>query len=124
MVRITRASSENGKRRPAQDFLPPRFSKFVPISSAFAIPFYLGPSYAVDMFIGTLVKWYWERIDPDGAEEYLTPAAAGLIVGDGLVALPANALALAHIEPPICIKFVAAGASTKARHLLSTLLTR
>lgn len=107
-----------------QDFLPPKFARFVPIPSAFAIPFYLGPSYAVDMFIGTLIKWYWERVNPEGAQDFLTPAAAGLIVGDGLVALPANALALAHIEPPICIKFVAAGAATQARHLLSTFAGR
>eukprot|EP00884_Botryococcus_braunii_P021600 jgi/Botrbrau1/8123/Bobra.0308s0016.1 len=102
----------------ARDLLPQKWANLVPIPSAFGLPFYLGPNYAVTMGMGSVIKYLWERSDPAAADLFVIPAAAGLIVGDGLWSVPAAILALAKVEPPICMSFTTAAAGT-GRRLLS-----
>ena len=94
----------------ARDALPPRVGRFVPIPTAMGLPFYLGPNYALGMCLGSAVKWVWERRDPEGADAVLVPAAAGLIIGEGLWSVPQAVLAMAKVKPPICMSFAKAGA--------------
>ena len=44
-----------------RDLLPEKWSVFIPVPMAMAIPFYVGASVAVDIAIGAVVKayWYW-----------------------------------------------------------------
>jgi len=95
----------------ARDALPSRYAQFVPIPTAMGLPFYLGPNYAVGMCLGSAIKWAWERRDPEGADSTLVPAAAGLIIGEGLWSVPQAALAMGKVRPPICMTFSRAGAA-------------
>ena len=91
-----------------RDLLPDRVARCVPIPTAAGLTFYLGPSYAVTMCTGSAVKFLWERRNPASAETFLVPAAAGLIIGDGLWSVPSAVLAMAKVRPPICMSFAAA----------------
>ncbi len=73
----------------------------IPIPSAMAIPFYIPPAFAVDMAIGSLVKYFW--VSPD-----LIAMASGLIAGDGLFTIPQAIFAFASLESPICMGFTKA----------------
>jgi len=48
-----------------RDLVPIKYSVFIPIPMAMAIPFYVGANVAVDICIGALVKayWYWTSSD-------------------------------------------------------------
>lgn len=97
-----------------KDVLPSRAARFLPIPTAAGLTFYLGPSYAVMMCTGSAVKWVWERRDAAGADTFLVPAAAGLIIGDGLWSVPSAVLAMAKVRPPVCMAFMSAGDAAKA----------
>jgi hypothetical protein len=56
-----------------RDVLPSRYAAYVPIPSAFGLPFYLGPNYAVTMGLGSLIKLVWEKTNPAGAEKFVVP---------------------------------------------------
>lgn len=45
----------------------------------------------------------WEWLRPDVAGEYGPLAGAGLIVGDGLFAIPSSIIAIAGKAPPVCM---------------------
>ena len=92
----------------ARDALPPRAARFVPIPTAMGLPFYLGPQYAISMCLGSAVKAVWEAKDPDSADASLVPAAAGLIIGEGLWSVPQAVLSMAKVKPPICMSFARA----------------
>lgn len=47
----------------------------------------------------------WEHINASKALEWGPLAGAGLIVGDGLFAIPAALLAIGNANPPICMSF-------------------
>ena len=47
-----------------RDLVPTRFSVFIPIPMAMAIPFYVGASVAIDICIGALIKAYWYWTSP------------------------------------------------------------
>lgn len=55
--------------------LPSKWANLVPIPSAFGLPFYLGPNYAVTMGLGSVIKYIWERNDPTGAQLFVIPGA-------------------------------------------------
>ncbi|GKV16648.1 hypothetical protein SLEP1_g27262 [Rubroshorea leprosula] len=88
-----------------RDVTPKRVSQFIPIPMAMAIPFYLGAYFAVDMFIGTVILYIWERINRKDAEDYAGAVASGLICGDGIWTLPSAILSIFRINPPICMYF-------------------
>ncbi len=80
-----------------------RVGQFVPIPMAFALPFYLGGNYAVDMALGSVIKGTWQAFAPASAADYVPMVASGLILGDGLWAIPAAGTALAGGKAPFCI---------------------
>lgn len=80
-------------------------SRFIPIPMAMAIPFYIGAYFAIDMFIGSVILFVWERLNRKDAEEYSGAVASGLICGDGIWTIPSAILSLCKINPPICMSF-------------------
>lgn len=88
-----------------KDFLGKR-GRFIPLPMAMAIPFYLGPYFAIDMCVGSLILYVWEKINKAKADAFGPAVASGLICGDGIWTLPASILALAGVKPPICMKFL------------------
>ncbi|OIW03570.1 hypothetical protein TanjilG_30990 [Lupinus angustifolius] len=80
--------------------------RFIPLPMAMAIPFYLGPYFAIDMCVGSLILFVWEKVNKVKADAYGPAVASGLICGDGIWSLPASILALAGVKPPICMKFL------------------
>lgn len=81
-----------------------RVGQFVPVPMAFALPFYLGGNYAVDMAVGSIVKGAWQVFAAGSAADYVPMVASGLIAGDGLWAIPSAVAALAGGSAPFCIK--------------------
>lgn len=96
-----------------RDRVPKKWSRFIPIPMAMAIPFYIGTYFAIDMCVGSLILFIWEKINKAKADVYGPAVASGLICGDGIWTLPSSILALAGVKPPICMKFLSR--STNAR---------
>lgn len=88
-----------------RDVTPKRISQFIPIPMAMAVPFYIGAYFAIDMFVGTVILFVWERINRKDAEDYSGAVASGLICGDGIWTIPSAILAIFRINPPICMYF-------------------
>ncbi|KAF3601147.1 hypothetical protein F2Q69_00038053 [Brassica cretica] len=84
-----------------KDSLPSRWGRFVPLPMAMAIPFFLGPYFAIDMCVGSLALFVWERVDAAKAEAFGTAVASGLICGDGIWSFPSSVLAIAGVNPPV-----------------------
>lgn len=94
-----------------RDVMPKKVSQFIPIPMAMAVPFYIGAYFAIDMFIGTVILFVWERINPKDAEDYGGAVASGLICGDGIWTIPSAILSIFKINPPICMYFGPASSS-------------
>ncbi|XP_002512907.2 probable metal-nicotianamine transporter YSL6 isoform X2 [Ricinus communis] len=88
-----------------RDVIPKRISQYIPIPMAMAVPFYIGAYFAIDMFVGTVVLYIWERINRKDAEDYAGAVASGLICGDGIWTIPSAVLSIFRINPPICMYF-------------------
>ncbi|CAL9088885.1 unnamed protein product [Musa textilis] len=91
-----------------RDISPAKYSQWVPLPMAMAVPFLVGASFAIDMCIGSLVVFVWHKLNRKKAALMVPAVASGLICGDGLWILPSSLLALAKVNPPICMKFLAA----------------
>ncbi|KAK1262213.1 putative metal-nicotianamine transporter YSL7 [Acorus gramineus] len=104
----------------ARDVTPKKVSKFIPLPMAMAIPFYLGPYFAIDMCVGSLVLFIWEKIDKKKSDVFAPAVASGLICGEGIWALPEAVLALAGVNPPICMKFLSKKDNDKVDAFLSS----
>ncbi|KAL1200725.1 putative metal-nicotianamine transporter YSL8 [Cardamine amara subsp. amara] len=102
-----------------KDALGNRWGRFVPLPMAMAIPFFLGPYFAIDMCVGSLILFVWERLDAPKAEAFATAVASGLICGDGIWTLPSSVLAIVGVKPPICMKFL----SSATNHRVDKFLT-
>ncbi|XP_039138058.1 LOW QUALITY PROTEIN: probable metal-nicotianamine transporter YSL12 [Dioscorea cayenensis subsp. rotundata] len=89
-----------------RDILPKKVAGFVPLPMAMAIPFFLGAYFAIDMCVGSLILFIWSLIDRAKAKAFGPAVASGLICGDGMWVLPQSILALAGVNPPICMKFL------------------
>ncbi|XP_008805741.1 probable metal-nicotianamine transporter YSL14 [Phoenix dactylifera] len=83
-----------------------RISRYVPSAMGMAIPFYLGSYFTIDMCVGSLILFVWERMNKRHADIFAPALASGLICGDGIWSLPASLLALAKVNPPICMGFL------------------
>ncbi|KAI8471372.1 MAG: OPT superfamily oligopeptide transporter [Monoraphidium minutum] len=94
-----------------RDLLPRRFAKWVPSPMAMSIPFYIGAASAIDFWLGSVVMHIWEFFDKDSSAELATTVGAGLLVGDGLWAIPSSILAIAQRAPPVCMGFYPRGAA-------------
>lgn len=88
-----------------RDFTPKKVSQFIPIPMAMAVPFYIGAYFAIDMFIGTVILFVWERVNKKDAEDYAGAVASGLICGDGIWTIPSAVLSILRVDPPICMYF-------------------
>ncbi|XWS38164.1 hypothetical protein CRYUN_Cryun19dG0106800 [Craigia yunnanensis] len=89
-----------------RDFSPHKIGKWMPLPMAMAVPFLVGAYFAIDMCLGTLVVFVWQKLNRKEADLIVPAVASGLIRGEGLWILPASILALAKINPPICMKFL------------------
>ncbi|OWM72204.1 metal-nicotianamine transporter YSL1-like [Punica granatum] len=89
-----------------RDLSPEKIGKWMPLPMAMAPPFLVGAYFTVDMCLGSLIVFVWNKINPKKAELMVPAVASGLICGEGLWILPASVLALAKIRPPICMKFL------------------
>ncbi|CAJ1788490.1 unnamed protein product [Sphenostylis stenocarpa] len=89
----------------ARDVTPKKFSQYIPIPMAMAVSFYIGAYFAVDMFVGTVILFVWERLNRKDAEDYAGAVASGLICGDGIWTIPSAILSILRIDPPICMYF-------------------
>ncbi|XP_057967033.1 metal-nicotianamine transporter YSL3-like [Malania oleifera] len=90
-----------------RDRFPNRVGKWMPIPMAMAAPFLVGTYFTIDMCLGTLVVFVWQKMNAKKAELMVPAVASGLICGEGLWILPSSILALAKLTPPICMKFLA-----------------
>lgn len=90
-----------------RDVFPTKYGRWVPLPMAMAVPFLVGASFAIDMCVGSLIVFLWHWIDCRKAALLVPAVASGLICGDGLWILPSSLLALAKINPPLCMKFFA-----------------
>ncbi|RAL49740.1 hypothetical protein DM860_002031 [Cuscuta australis] len=88
-----------------RDLAPPKVSQFIPIPMAMAVPFYVGAYFGIDMFVGTVILFVWERINRKDADDYAAAVASGLICGDGIWTIPSAVLSIFKINPPICMYF-------------------
>jgi hypothetical protein len=77
--------------------------------TAIALPFLSGPTFAVDMALGTLLRLIWTKVHRQSAELFSAAVAAGLVSGDGIWYLPSALLGLFKVEPPICMRFLPSG---------------
>lgn len=80
--------------------------KVVPSAMAMAIPFYLGSYFVIDMCLGSLILFVWQRTNKKHADAFAPAVASGMICGDGIWSLPASILALFKLQPPVCMKFL------------------
>jgi len=91
-----------------RDRLPKTVSQYIPTPKATAIPFYIGGYFAIDMFVGTVIRYVYEKINRPKSD-LLSPAiAAGLICGEGVWIIPSAILALSKVNPPLCMFFYSA----------------
>lgn len=103
-----------------RDAAGPKWARFIPLPMAMAIPFYLGPYFTIDMCVGSLILFIWEKIDKAKADAFGPAVASGLICGDGIWTLPSSILALAGVNPPICMKFLSRKANARVDTFLGS----
>ncbi|KAL3628975.1 putative metal-nicotianamine transporter ysl7 [Castilleja foliolosa] len=103
-----------------RDCLGKKRSWFIPLPMAMAIPFYLGSYFAIDMCLGSLILFIWQKINKAKADAFGPAVASGLICGDGIWTLPSSVLALAGVKPPICMKFVSRATNRRVDKFLGS----
>ena len=69
---------------------------------------------AIDMCIGSAIASFWAWRAKGAAESMLDviPVATGLIVGEGIWAVPQAILNFAGVVPPVCMAFFRSGEVT------------
>ncbi|XP_039018676.1 probable metal-nicotianamine transporter YSL5 isoform X2 [Hibiscus syriacus] len=103
----------------AKDMLGNKWGSYVPLPMAMAIPFYLGPFFAIDMCVGSLILFVWQKLSKEKADAFAAAVASGLICGDGIWTLPSSILALVGVQPPICMKFLSRAANARVDKFLN-----
>ncbi|CAL9136587.1 unnamed protein product [Musa acuminata var. zebrina] len=104
-----------------RDVTGKKVGRWIPLPMAMAIPFYLGSYFAIDMCVGSLILFVWERINKAKADAFAPAVASGLICGDGIWSLPQSFLALAKVKPPICMKFLSRSINLKVDSFIESL---
>ncbi|CAH1454604.1 unnamed protein product [Lactuca virosa] len=94
--------------------------RFIPSPMCVAIPFYLGAYFAIDMCIGSLILFVWEKKNKKAAKELAPAVASGMICGDSLWGIPAAVLAMAGVKAPICMKFLSASVNKRVDGFLGS----
>ena len=90
----------------ARDTVPKKYGKWIPLPMVMAVPFLVGANFAIDMCVGSVVVLAWNWVNREEAKIMVPAVASALMCGDGLWTLPSAILALAKVNPPICMKFV------------------
>uniref|UniRef100_A0A453P515 Metal-nicotianamine transporter YSL7 n=1 Tax=Aegilops tauschii subsp. strangulata TaxID=200361 RepID=A0A453P515_AEGTS len=108
----------------ARDLAPEKVSRFIPVPMAMAIPFYLGSYFAIDMCVGSAILFVWEKVDKAGADMFARSVASGLICGEGIWSMPQSVLALAKVQPPICMKFLSRSTNARVDAFIQTLSSK
>ncbi|WJX19708.1 putative metal-nicotianamine transporter ysl7 [Trifolium repens] len=103
-----------------RDLVGEKYAKFIPVPMAMAIPFYIGSYFAIDMCVGSLILFVWKKVDKAKADAFGSAVASGLICGDGIWSFPSSFLALAGVQPPICMKFLSRAANAKVDAFLGS----
>ncbi|XP_057967343.1 probable metal-nicotianamine transporter YSL7 [Malania oleifera] len=103
-----------------RDVVGKKWARFIPIPMAMSIPFYLGCNFAIDMCVGSLILYVWGKINKAKRDAFGPAVASGLICGDGIWTLPNSILALAGVNPPICMKFLSQATNTKVDKFLGS----
>ncbi|KAK8342763.1 hypothetical protein V6Z12_A08G253800 [Gossypium hirsutum] len=103
-----------------KDMLGKKWGSYIPLPMAMAIPFYLGPYFAIDMCVGSLILFVWEKLNKEKAAAFAPAVASGLICGDGIWTLPSSILALAGVQPPICMKFLSRATNARVDNFLNS----
>ncbi|XP_061947437.1 probable metal-nicotianamine transporter YSL14 [Populus nigra] len=103
-----------------KDALGKKRASFIPNPMTMAIPFYIGSYFAIDMCVGSLILFIWEKIDKAKADAFGPAVASGLICGDGIWTLPSSILALAGVKPPIRLKFLSRRTNAKVDAFLGS----
>eukprot|EP00891_Asterochloris_glomerata_P000192 jgi/Astpho2/192/Aster-08426 len=86
--------------------------RYVPVPMAMGIPAVVGAWLAVDMCVGGVILFVWEKFNFEAARVLAVPVASGLIVGEGVWALPQAILQLAQVTAPVCMSFFSGSAPT------------
>ncbi|XP_027931193.1 probable metal-nicotianamine transporter YSL7 [Vigna unguiculata] len=103
-----------------RDLVGKKWANFIPVPMAMAIPFYIGSYFAIDMCVGSLILFIWQKVDKLSADTFGSAVASGLICGDGIWTLPSSFLALAGVKPPICMKFLSRAENAKVDGFLES----
>ncbi|KAI8560699.1 hypothetical protein RHMOL_Rhmol04G0277000 [Rhododendron molle] len=82
-----------------------RIYRFIPSPMCMAIPFYLGGYFAIDMCVGSLILFVWQRVNKKKANDFAPAVASGMICGESLWGVPAAIMSMAGLQAPICMKF-------------------
>lgn len=82
------------------DFLPPRYTRYLPNTMAFALGFYVKASYPLNGLIGAGIKWIWTQVHAPTAKKYSSVVAGGMIAGEGLAAVSQALLSIVGVEQP------------------------
>lgn len=90
----------------SRDLLPVKYGRFIPLPMAMAIPFLIGGYLGIDMLLGGVIVWVWQKVNKYSADTYAIVAASGLIVGDGIWTVPSSIIAVAGGQPPVCMQFM------------------
>ncbi|GAB4836140.1 Probable metal-nicotianamine transporter ysl7 [Ancistrocladus abbreviatus] len=104
-----------------RDAVGKKWNRFIPIPMAMAIPFYMGGYFGIDMCVGSLILYVWRRMNMANADAYGSVVASGLICGDGIWTLPNSILALARVNPPICMKFLSRATNARVDAFLQSI---
>ncbi|KAJ7945098.1 Metal-nicotianamine transporter like [Quillaja saponaria] len=88
-----------------RDLSPQKIGKWMPLPMVMAVPFLVGAYFAIDMCLGSLIVFVLHKLNTKKADFMIPAVASGLICGEGLWTLPASVLALAKVNPPMCMKF-------------------
>ncbi|KAK7290301.1 hypothetical protein RIF29_04617 [Crotalaria pallida] len=103
-----------------RDLVGKKWSKYIPVPMAIAIPFYIGSYFAIDMCLGSLILFIWQKLNKANADAFGSAVASGLICGDGIWTLPSSILALSGVKPPICMKFLSRVTNAKVDGFLES----
>ncbi|CAN1299667.1 Metal-nicotianamine transporter YSL1 [Linum perenne] len=89
-----------------RDVAPRKIGNWMPMPMVMGVPFLVGAYFAIDMCLGSLIVYVWSKLKPKKAEFMIPAVASGLICGEGLWTLPSAILAMAKVNPPMCMTFV------------------
>ncbi|KAJ4957417.1 hypothetical protein NE237_024528 [Protea cynaroides] len=103
-----------------RDSVGKKWAKYIPLPMAMAIPFYIGSYFAIDMCVGSLILFVWQKLNRAKADAFGPAVASGLICGDGIWTLFSSILALAKVTPPICMKFLSSSDNARVDAFLGS----